>query len=160
MYIIHIFMLCVVLLKLRMNNEIPRNFNMIPGHAYPSQVCPRAHLLRGLGLRWRCLDLESSLRMHGNPEFTLSEHIPSSGRMVQWQGALPLPATFQPQTHTVTGGGGASPQVLGSIELSLCTFDIWHLSCACNYDILHFEYVLISYSFVLDLCNCCIWFMH
>ena len=129
MYISHSIMLYIALLKLRLVIKFIRNFNMIPCHADPRQLCPRAHLLRSVGLRWRYLSLESSLRMRRNPELTLSKHIPSSGRMVQWKGAGPHPAPFQPQTHTVTVGGGALPWILGFIELSLGTFDCKRKSC-------------------------------
>ena len=160
MYISHSIMLYIAVLKLRLVYKIPRNFNRNLGHAFPRQKCPRAHWVRSVGLRWRHLSLECVPAHALESGTTLSKHIPSSGRMVQWKGAGPLPAPFQPQTHTVTVGGGALPWILGFIELSLGTFDCKHKSCYFHYDILLVDYVFIRYSFVLDVCNCCICLLH
>ena len=42
-------MLYIALLKLRLVIKFIRNFNMIPCHADPRQLCPGAHLLRSVG---------------------------------------------------------------------------------------------------------------
>ena len=136
MYISHSIMLYIALLKLRLVIKFIRNFNMIPCHADPRLLCPRAHCQRSAGLRWRYLSLECVCAHALESGTALSKHIPSSGRMLVWKGGVSFPAPFQPQTHTVTVGGGALPWILGCSELSLSTFDCKHKSCYFHYDIL------------------------
>ena len=69
MYIIHIVVLYFVLLKLRLDYEIPRNFNMIPVMQADAKFV-MAHIYCAASVWGDAIwDLESSLRMRGNQEW-------------------------------------------------------------------------------------------
>ena len=100
-----------------------------------------------------------------------NEHIPASGRMVSWKGGVAASGSIPgSDTHTVTGdsgGGGARPQVLGSLNCRPCTLIcyigivlfIWYITLEwCVFDLLYIMFVLPHFIIIIKfsklLCVC------
>ena len=147
MYIIHIVVLYFVLLKLRLDNVIPRNFNMIPVLFLFMQTTPSCHGASFTAPRlfemtrtgtWNRLSACVGIRI---------EHNPGSGRMVLWKGgvaasgSIPVSGTHSDRWQL---GGGATPQVQVHWTVDLCTLICYIYIVLIN---------MIYYTWMM-----CIWF--
>ena len=83
MYIIHIFVLYFVLLKLRIEHEIPRNFNMIPVLFLFMQTTPSCYGAACSAPRLFEMTLSGTWNRPCACVGIRIERNPASGRMVQ-----------------------------------------------------------------------------